>query len=123
VMECYSALAKCELFLGEKLHACAMAAVAGVPFVSLEYQPKVRDFAASVGMESFTISTAETDASVYVDQVRQLATEGIQARRKLNAAVEQLRGKLANFAAGYGACGSFSARSSSRSSSPAAQSD
>lgn len=60
-LRAFSALARCELFVGEKLHACALAAVAGVPFVALEYQPKVRDFAASIDMEDACISTAERD--------------------------------------------------------------
>ena len=40
-----------------KLHAGFLAAAANVPLVSLEYQPKCRDFAASIGWEEFVIRT------------------------------------------------------------------
>lgn len=56
-LETLSAIARCEVFLGEKLHALAMSAVADTPFIAWEYQPKVRDFAASVGMEELVLST------------------------------------------------------------------
>lgn len=71
-LETLSALSQCEVFLGEKLHACAMAAVAGVPFVALEYQPKVRDFAASLDMLAWTVSTEERDAGGLVGRVEEL---------------------------------------------------
>ena len=40
---------KLDLIVCLKLHAGVLAAAANVPFVSLEYQPKCRDFAASIG--------------------------------------------------------------------------
>jgi polysaccharide pyruvyl transferase WcaK-like protein len=58
-LETLARLSSCQVFVGEKLHACAMAAVAEVPFIALEYQPKVRDFSESLQMDSYTVSTAE----------------------------------------------------------------
>lgn len=75
-LEAYSALSRCEIFLGEKLHALAMSAVARVPFIALEYQPKVRDFTTSVGMEKWTFSTAECNLPAMllrVDLLRSIA--------------------------------------------------
>jgi polysaccharide pyruvyl transferase WcaK-like protein len=44
-----SAVAPCELLLGQRLHAVILAACAGVPSLMLEYQPKCRDFMESIG--------------------------------------------------------------------------
>lgn len=96
-LETYSALAQCDLFLGEKLHANAMAAVAGVPFVSIEYQPKVRDFAASLGMEDWIVSSAERDPSVVVREIEQLRIDRKLVRRKLVEARKALRRRLLEF--------------------------
>ncbi len=94
-IEALSALAGCEIFLGEKLHANAMAAVAGVPFISLEYQPKVRDFAASLDMSSWVVSTAERNPDVLLDSINDLryrrsveVEKYVDARNKLRSTLE-----------------------------------
>ncbi len=48
---------KLDLLVALKLHAGILAAAANVPFVSLEYQPKCRDFASSIGWKEFCIRT------------------------------------------------------------------
>mgnify|MGYP001375800061 CR=1 FL=1 len=96
-LETFSMLASCDLFLGEKLHANAMAAVAGVPFVALEYQPKVRDFAASLDMEPWVVSTAERDPAVVVARIRELNRRNAEARRGLARARARLRASLSRF--------------------------
>jgi GT2 family glycosyltransferase len=55
-------IASASVVVGERLHACVLAAAAGRPFVALEYRPKVRDFAASVAMEDYVIRTDELKA-------------------------------------------------------------
>jgi hypothetical protein len=52
-------LASADLVVGERLHAVIMAAAAGSAFVGLEYRPKLRDFARSVGQERAVIRTDE----------------------------------------------------------------
>lgn len=97
-LETYSMLAGCEVFLGEKLHANAMAAVAGVPFVALEYQPKVRDFSASLSMEPWTLSTAERDPRRLVDLIEDLSSRNSEVRRSLATAHAGLRMTIERFA-------------------------
>ncbi|MGH8935365.1 MAG: polysaccharide pyruvyl transferase family protein, partial [Acidimicrobiia bacterium] len=48
-------LASCRLLVGERLHALVLAAACGTPFVGVEYRPKVRDFARSVGQEHLVV--------------------------------------------------------------------
>ena len=55
-------IASASVIVGERLHACVLAAAAGRPFVAIEYRPKVRDFAASVAMEGSVIRTDELKA-------------------------------------------------------------
>jgi polysaccharide pyruvyl transferase WcaK-like protein len=50
-------IASAEVVVGERLHACVIAAAVGTPFVPIEYRPKLRDFAASVGVEDLVIRT------------------------------------------------------------------
>lgn len=54
-------LASAELVIGERLHAVVLAAAVGSPFVALEYRPKVRDFARSIGAEEVVVRTDEMD--------------------------------------------------------------
>ncbi|GAF77776.1 unnamed protein product, partial [marine sediment metagenome] len=85
-------------FLGEKLHANAMAAVAGVPFIGLEYQPKIRDFAASLDMESWIVSTAERDAEALIDKIEAVRDNRESIQNKMVMARDKLRERLASFA-------------------------
>lgn len=95
-----AAISGCELVLAEKLHACAMAAVAGVPFIALEYQPKVRDFAASLDMQDWVVRTDFDAPAALADSLRQLAECRETVRGALGDAVEAKRRSLQAFAAG-----------------------
>lgn len=63
---------KLDLMVCLKLHAGILASAATVPFVSLEYQPKCRDFAASIGWEEFTIRTDQVQTGRLIDLVATL---------------------------------------------------
>ena len=93
-----AALSGCDLVLAEKLHACAMAAVAGVPFVALEYQPKVHDFAASLGMQDWVVRTDFTDPAAIVGKVLLLKSEREAIAERLKQVVEEKRILLRDFA-------------------------
>lgn len=54
-------LASSDLVVGERLHASVLAAAMGTRFVAIEYRPKVRDFAASLGVEKWCIRSDELD--------------------------------------------------------------
>lgn len=99
-LETYSMLAGCTAFLGEKLHANAMAAVAGTPFIALEYQPKVRDFAASLQMEDWVVSTAERDVARLVSKIEALAERREPVREVMTGCRDDLRRGLESFVGG-----------------------
>ncbi|MCZ6857928.1 MAG: polysaccharide pyruvyl transferase family protein, partial [Gemmatimonadetes bacterium] len=52
-------LASADLVVGERLHAVVLAAAVATPFVAVEYRPKVRDFAGSLGREDAIVRTDE----------------------------------------------------------------
>ncbi|HEX6946843.1 MAG TPA: glycosyltransferase [Acidimicrobiia bacterium] len=91
VDESMRAIASAAVVIGERLHACVLAAAAGRPFVALEYRPKVRDFAASVEMEGFVLRTDEVDGP-------RLVAVTLEAERadltRMNKSVEGYRSLL-----------------------------
>lgn len=54
-------IASSELVIGERLHAIVLAAAVGTPFVGVEYRPKLRDFARSVGREDALVRSDAVD--------------------------------------------------------------
>ena len=86
------AVSECTVVIAERLHAMVLAAAAGTPFVALEYQPKCRDFAASVDWERWTVRTDELTADAVGQAVDALATGAETAR--LAGAVDELRRRL-----------------------------
>lgn len=52
-------IASADVVIGERLHACVLAAAVATPFVAIEYRPKLADFAASVGAEHLVIRSDE----------------------------------------------------------------
>ncbi len=85
-------LASADLVVAERLHAAVLAAAASTPFVALEYRPKVRDFARSVGLEEFTLRTDRLDSLGGV--VDRALTERSRLSTELTQRVEEYRRKL-----------------------------
>jgi hypothetical protein len=71
---------KLDLMICLKLHAGILAAAANIPFISLEYQPKCRDFAASIGWEDFVVRTDQLEVGGLIELVVDL-TEQLDSRR------------------------------------------
>jgi polysaccharide pyruvyl transferase WcaK-like protein len=73
-----------------KLHAAVCAAAAAVPFLAVEYRPKVRDFAASLGWERFTLRSDEISVARVVETVDTLMRTREQRRSELEPEVARL---------------------------------
>jgi polysaccharide pyruvyl transferase WcaK-like protein len=86
---CYSQAAflsrveKLDLLVSLKLHAGILAAAANVPFVSLEYRPKCRDFASSLGWEEFLIRTDKLDNGTLIERIAALISQLDEKRADL----------------------------------------
>ena len=86
--------ARCSAAIVCRLHAGILAALSDTPVVSLEYQPKCRDFAMSIGDERSLIRTDEVTASAVIDRVSESLAESHAIRIRKRAAVDQLRAQL-----------------------------
>ena len=83
-------LGRFDVVLTVKLHAAVLAAAAGVPFVAIEYRPKVRDFAESVGCGARTFRSSEVDGASLARAVLQLYDDVPVARERLDSRVREL---------------------------------
>ncbi len=92
VAETVELIASSSIVIGERLHACVLAAAAGRPFVAVEYRPKVRDFSESVAMDDYVIRSDELRAGRLVELVTELGTA---APEEMGAAVTTYRRRLA----------------------------
>lgn len=94
------ALAQAEVVVGERLHACVLAAAVDTPFVGLEYRPKLRDFAASLGVERLLMRTDALDheqmgelisLATQSDTVNAVRRQVLEYRIRLTEGAEQIR--------------------------------
>lgn len=84
--------ASADLVVAERLHAAVLAAAVGTPFVALEYRPKVRDFATSVGFERFTLRTDDLGGLEELTRTVLAQREALQA--DLAPRVDEYRRRL-----------------------------
>ncbi|AGB26662.1 hypothetical protein Mycsm_06522 (plasmid) [Mycobacterium sp. JS623] len=88
-------LARCSAVVVSRLHAGILAALAETPVISLEYQPKCRDFARSVDDERSLIRTDSLTAGAVVERVSDALENADTIKRTVGAAVKMYRERLA----------------------------
>lgn len=92
-------LASCSLVIASRLHAGILAALSGTPVVSLEYQPKCRDFALSIDDDASLIRTDVVTGAAVAERAEALLAQASTLRDRKKAAVGRLRQRLqADFA-------------------------
>ncbi|GAA3523435.1 polysaccharide pyruvyl transferase family protein [Amycolatopsis ultiminotia] len=89
-----AAVGECTVLVAERLHALVLGAVAGVPLVGLEYQPKCADFLASIGAEDASVRTDVVNADILRTHVSDLGSRRDVEAKRLEGRVEELRGLL-----------------------------
>jgi polysaccharide pyruvyl transferase WcaK-like protein len=87
-------LARCSVAIVTRLHAGILASVSDTPVISLEYQPKCRDFALSIGNEQSLIRTDKLSSTAVVDRVGSVLADSSNLRINTRAAVARLRQRL-----------------------------
>jgi len=87
-------LGRSRLVIGEKLHSIVLAAAAGTPFVALEYRPKCRDFAESVGCGPMVLRTDNFSADDILAKVEEIEHGYEAVRQALHDRVAQHRNSL-----------------------------
>ena len=76
-----SRLAELDLVIALKLHAGVLAACANVPFIMLEYQPKCRDFCASIDWEDYNVRTDNADSNIVMSLAERLLHDPTAGRK------------------------------------------
>lgn len=83
--------ARCSAAVVSRLHAGILASLSDTPLVSLEYQPKCRDFALSIDDERSLLRTDQVSAAAVVDRVGAAIADSPTIRTKTHSAVDRLR--------------------------------
>lgn len=90
-------LARCDLVIGERLHASILAACSYTPFISVGYQPKNSDFAESVNMKDYNTRVDHLNSEWLENRADEIvASDDITA--KLESEVSSKREKIYSFA-------------------------
>jgi len=89
-----AAAARCNVIVAMRLHAAILAALAGVPSVQLEYQPKCRDFARSIGGEQHLLRTDRLTSSGLVAGTLGLIENRDTEAARVTTMVDALRASL-----------------------------
>ncbi|MCA9518019.1 MAG: polysaccharide pyruvyl transferase family protein, partial [Myxococcales bacterium] len=80
-------IARCEVFVGQRLHATVLAAASGVPPLSLAYQPKCLDFLESIDAADLAVPTESVDGGGLLERVEGLLAAATAVRERVVAAV------------------------------------
>ncbi|OYN80730.1 polysaccharide pyruvyl transferase family protein [Mycolicibacterium sphagni] len=86
--------ARCSAAIVCRLHAGILAALSDTPVVSLEYQPKCRDFALSIDDARSLIRTDQVTGAAVVEKILESLADSRAIRSSKRAAVDRLRTQL-----------------------------
>jgi polysaccharide pyruvyl transferase WcaK-like protein len=87
-------LARFELVVGERLHACVLAAALDVPFIPIGYKPKCFDFMESLGMVDQVIDSRTLTAELLDERATRTLREADRFREEVSRRVGEYRRRL-----------------------------
>ncbi len=86
-----SLLASAELVVSERLHGAILAAATGTVPVMVEHRPKLRDFAASVGLDELVIRTDELEKRSLIELAPHAYEKRAELTQPMMARVDKFR--------------------------------
>lgn len=81
-------------FIGIKLHAVALAMCANVPSLMVEYQPKCREFATTLGVDEFCVRSDSIDVEQALALVATLRTDGKRVASQMHEHAQAIRRRI-----------------------------
>jgi polysaccharide pyruvyl transferase WcaK-like protein len=87
-----------DIFLGQRLHSLVLAAITYTPFVSLEYEMKVRDFALSIDYSDRLFRTDNLNAEATFDAIKSAYADVENQQKHLHHQVLSHKRTLVNAA-------------------------
>ena len=87
-------IASCRILIGEKLHSVVFSAATYTPFISIEYTPKCRDFAETMGFGEYITRTDEMTSKKVMVKISDLLHNWDEMYEKLVRNVDFYRSKL-----------------------------
>ena len=94
-----SLVASCDLMVSMRLHAAVLAMCRSVPVVSIEYQPKCRDFMASMHLDRYNIQPDELDPELAERLIYEALEHRAMLRQVIHRRAEYYQNQQAGFAA------------------------
>jgi len=83
-----------QVFVGIKLHAVALAMCSNVPSLMIEYRPKCREFASTMGVENYCIRSDSLDVPRLLDLVVELQSSGDTVSASMHQHAQTIRNRL-----------------------------
>jgi len=90
-------IASCHVLFGKRLHSLVFSASTYTPFISIEYRPKCRDFAETMGFEDYSIRTDEFSGERCMAMFNNLLENWTRMEKQLIEKVKTYRRKLRAF--------------------------
>jgi polysaccharide pyruvyl transferase CsaB len=84
-------LASCDLVIGMRLHGLLLAAAAGVPAISISYDPKVSSAAADLGLQAYEVPLGALSGRAIASALEHLLANRDQVRQALTERRGELR--------------------------------
>jgi polysaccharide pyruvyl transferase WcaK-like protein len=88
------AVRRMQVFVGIKLHAVALAMCSSVPSLMIEYRPKCREFATTMGVQQFCVRSDALDVEQMLALVDQLRARGPETAAVMHAEAATIRERL-----------------------------
>jgi polysaccharide pyruvyl transferase WcaK-like protein len=83
-----------QFFVGIKLHAVALAMCTNVPSLMIEYRPKCREFATTLGVERFCVRSDSLDVAQMLALISVLQDQGREVSRTMHARATIVRDRI-----------------------------
>ncbi len=88
------AVSRMQVFVGIKLHAVALAMCSSVPSLMIEYRPKCREFATTMGVEKYCVRSDSLDVSQLLGLVDELQASGSTVSEVMYRHAQVIRERL-----------------------------